>query len=97
MTLPKQWPSAAGLAVGFMADRVFGDPRRGHPVAGILVGGPVLCGSADCRRGAHRRPGRNRDRVGRNARTTDLGSFLGHRHDDSGGHLGRPRRPFIES
>ncbi len=35
MTLPKQWPSAAGLAVGFMADRVFGDPRRGHPVAGF--------------------------------------------------------------
>ena len=35
MTLPKHWPSAAGLAVGFMADRVFGDPRRGHPVAGF--------------------------------------------------------------
>jgi adenosylcobinamide-phosphate synthase len=35
MTLPKRWPSAAGLAVGFMADRVFGDPKRGHPVAGF--------------------------------------------------------------
>jgi adenosylcobinamide-phosphate synthase len=35
MTLPKHWPSAAGLAVGFMADRVFGDPKRGHPVAGF--------------------------------------------------------------
>jgi adenosylcobinamide-phosphate synthase len=35
MTLPKHWPSAAGLAVGFMADRVFGDPGRGHPVAGF--------------------------------------------------------------
>lgn len=27
--------SAAGIALGFMADRVFGDPRRGHPVAGF--------------------------------------------------------------
>ena len=35
MTLPKRWPSAAGLAVGYLADRVFGDPRRGHPVAGF--------------------------------------------------------------
>jgi adenosylcobinamide-phosphate synthase len=35
MTLPKHWPSAAGLAVGFIADRVFGDPKRGHPVAGF--------------------------------------------------------------
>jgi adenosylcobinamide-phosphate synthase len=35
MTLPKHWASAAGLAVGFMADRLFGDPRRGHPVAGF--------------------------------------------------------------
>jgi adenosylcobinamide-phosphate synthase len=35
MTLPKRWASAAGLAVGFIADRVFGDPRRGHPVAGF--------------------------------------------------------------
>ena len=24
-----------GLAVGYLADRVFGDPRRGHPVAGF--------------------------------------------------------------
>jgi adenosylcobinamide-phosphate synthase len=35
MTLPRHWPSAAGLALGYLADRVFGDPRRGHPVAGF--------------------------------------------------------------
>jgi adenosylcobinamide-phosphate synthase len=33
MTLSRHWPSAAGLAVGYLADRVLGDPRRGHPVA----------------------------------------------------------------
>jgi adenosylcobinamide-phosphate synthase len=33
MTLSRHWPSAVGLAVGYLADRVFGDPRRGHPVA----------------------------------------------------------------
>ncbi|MBH0779966.1 cobalamin biosynthesis protein [Nocardia bovistercoris] len=27
--------TAVGLAVGFALDRVFGDPRRGHPVAGF--------------------------------------------------------------
>ena len=26
-------PSAAGLGLGYLADQVFGDPRRGHPVA----------------------------------------------------------------
>jgi adenosylcobinamide-phosphate synthase len=35
MTLSMHWPSAMGLAVGYLADRVFGDPRRGHPVAGF--------------------------------------------------------------
>jgi adenosylcobinamide-phosphate synthase len=35
MTLSRHWPSAMGLAVGYLADRVFGDPRRGHPVAGF--------------------------------------------------------------
>jgi len=35
MTLPRHWPSALGLAVGYLADRVCGDPRRGHPVAGF--------------------------------------------------------------
>jgi adenosylcobinamide-phosphate synthase len=35
MTLPKHWPSAAGLAVGYLADRLFGDPVRRHPVAGF--------------------------------------------------------------
>jgi adenosylcobinamide-phosphate synthase len=33
MTLSRHWPSAVGLAVGYLADRAFGDPRRGHPVA----------------------------------------------------------------
>jgi adenosylcobinamide-phosphate synthase len=33
MTLSRHWPSALGLAVGYLADRVFGDPRWGHPVA----------------------------------------------------------------
>jgi adenosylcobinamide-phosphate synthase len=28
-----RWPLAAGLAVGVAADALFGDPRRGHPVA----------------------------------------------------------------
>jgi adenosylcobinamide-phosphate synthase len=35
MTLSSHWPSALGFAVGYLADRVFGDPRRGHPVAGF--------------------------------------------------------------
>jgi adenosylcobinamide-phosphate synthase len=35
MTLSRHWPSAVGLAVGYLADRVIGDPRRGHPVAGL--------------------------------------------------------------
>ena len=35
MTLPKHWPSAAGLVVGYLADRLVGDPARGHPVAGF--------------------------------------------------------------
>jgi adenosylcobinamide-phosphate synthase len=30
-------PSAVGLALGYLADRVFGDPRRGHPVAAFGV------------------------------------------------------------
>lgn len=33
MTLSRHWPSALGLAVGYLADRAIGDPRRGHPVA----------------------------------------------------------------
>jgi adenosylcobinamide-phosphate synthase len=35
MTLSGHWPSAVGLAVGYLADRVVGDPGRGHPVAGF--------------------------------------------------------------
>jgi adenosylcobinamide-phosphate synthase len=33
MTLSRHWPAAAGLALGYLADRFIGDPRRGHPVA----------------------------------------------------------------
>jgi adenosylcobinamide-phosphate synthase len=33
MTLSRYWASAAGLALGYLADRVVGDPRRMHPVA----------------------------------------------------------------
>jgi adenosylcobinamide-phosphate synthase len=33
MTLSSHWPSALGIALGYLADRVLGDPRRGHPVA----------------------------------------------------------------
>ena len=35
MTLPIGWPSAVGLALGYLADGLFGDPRRFHPVAGF--------------------------------------------------------------
>jgi adenosylcobinamide-phosphate synthase len=40
MTLSTHWPSAAGLALGYLADQMLGDPRRGHPVAafGTLAG-----------------------------------------------------------
>ena len=33
--MPKhsRWPLAAGLAAGVALDALFGDPRRGHPVA----------------------------------------------------------------
>jgi adenosylcobinamide-phosphate synthase len=30
---PHWQPSATGLALGYLADQIFGDPRRGHPVA----------------------------------------------------------------
>jgi adenosylcobinamide-phosphate synthase len=29
----RRYPAAAGLALGYLADRLVGDPRRGHPVA----------------------------------------------------------------
>ncbi|MGH3470239.1 MAG: cobalamin biosynthesis protein, partial [Thermocrispum sp.] len=32
-----RWPTATGLAAGYLADRVLGDPKRAHPVA--LFGG----------------------------------------------------------
>ena len=31
--MSKRWPVAAGLAMGVALDALFGDPRRGHPVA----------------------------------------------------------------
>jgi adenosylcobinamide-phosphate synthase len=40
MTLSRHWPSAVGLALGYLADRALGDPRRGHPVA---VFGAAAC------------------------------------------------------
>lgn len=49
------WERAVGLAAGFVADRAFGDPRRGHPVAvfGRIAGGVERVGYADSRaRGA---------------------------------------------
>jgi adenosylcobinamide-phosphate synthase len=33
MTLSRHWLSAAGLSLGYLADRIVGDPRRAHPVA----------------------------------------------------------------
>lgn len=35
MTRPRISARAAGIALGYVADRVFADPRRGHPVAGF--------------------------------------------------------------
>lgn len=35
-------PVAAGLVAGYVADRMFGDPRRWHPVAGFGVAATVL-------------------------------------------------------
>src|SRR5262245_40330506 len=32
-TTSNRWPLAAGLAAGVALDALFGDPRRGHPVA----------------------------------------------------------------
>src|SRR5947209_14076124 len=32
---PPALPTAVGLALGALADRLLGDPRRGHPVAGF--------------------------------------------------------------
>src|SRR6266851_1936830 len=33
MRTRSRWPLAAGLAAGVALDALFGDPRRGHPVA----------------------------------------------------------------
>ena len=35
-------PTAAGMALGVVADRLLGDPRRGHPVAGFGAAAAAL-------------------------------------------------------
>ena len=35
MPEPRSWSRAVGLAVGYVADHLLGDPSRGHPVAGF--------------------------------------------------------------
>ncbi len=51
MTLSSSLPAAAGLALGFAADRILGDPQRGHPVAGFgrVAGSLERRTYADCR------------------------------------------------
>ena len=38
----RRWPLAAGLAAGVALDALFGDPRRGHPVAAFGRAATVL-------------------------------------------------------
>ncbi|MUL83785.1 cobalamin biosynthesis protein [Mycobacterium sp. CBMA247] len=40
--MPRSCDRAAGIAVGFLADLLLGDPRRGHPVAGFGTGAARL-------------------------------------------------------
>ena len=61
---------AAGIAAGYVADLLFGDPRRGHPVALFGSGAAALerLTYADTPRGgcaAHRRAARGARRAGR--------------------------------
>ena len=51
MTLPSAAAGAAGIALGYLADCAFGDPRRRHPVAGFgrLAAGLEQRGYADSR------------------------------------------------
>lgn len=42
MFAPGRWSRAAGIAAGYSADSLFGDPRRGHPVAGFGGGAAAL-------------------------------------------------------
>src|SRR5690349_19218974 len=39
---PPALPTAAGLALGALADLALGDPRRGHPVAGFGTAAAAL-------------------------------------------------------
>ncbi|CDP89247.1 MULTISPECIES: cobalamin biosynthesis protein [Mycolicibacterium] len=42
MFAPRSLAGAAGIAAGFLADLLLGDPRRGHPVAGFGAGAARL-------------------------------------------------------
>lgn len=42
MFAPRSLAGAAGIAVGFLADQLLGDPRHGHPVAGFGAGAARL-------------------------------------------------------
>lgn len=42
MLLPNNGGRAAGIALGYLADLAFGDPRRGHPVAGFGTAAAAL-------------------------------------------------------
>lgn len=42
MLLPDNDGRAAGIALGYLADLAFGDPRRGHPVAGFGTAAATL-------------------------------------------------------
>ncbi|MCW1821460.1 cobalamin biosynthesis protein [Mycolicibacterium conceptionense] len=42
MFAPRSLAAASGIAVGFLADLLLGDPRRGHPVAGFGAGAARL-------------------------------------------------------
>ena len=92
----------AGIAAGYLADVLFGDPRRGHPVALFGSGAAALerltyADSRSCRGAAHRgtargaRRARCRRRAGRAAARTGVDG-RGHR----GGDVRRARRNVVE-
>ena len=90
-----------GLRLGYLADRVFGDPRRGHPVAGFGAAASWL----EARCYADRQTAGLLHTGALVGAAIGLGAALerlianrscGHRPDDRSSHLGRPRRPFAE-